>query len=186
VIMLAKTHETVIERSPTTSVHLDLAIADRVRRALDATNADRFAHVRVTVVRSWITLKGNVPDLEDKQTAERLARETSAARGVTNDLSVCMICDIESIRTAIVAALVRGAVCEAQDIDIAVLGEIVTIKGVVQNWRDYAGVEAAVREAVGVMQVKNLLVVNLRKHSAPTVTKAASIPTDQSFTNPVS
>ncbi len=150
---------------PTSFVHIDAAIRDRLMRALHATCANRFVNVSVSVVHGWVTLSGTVGSAVDKNVAEQLARETVAVRGVTDSIVVRPEVDQESVRTAITSALVRGAVDEAQGVSVNVADDVVSLRGVVQNWRDYEAIESAAVGTPGVRSVRNRLVVNLRKHT---------------------
>jgi osmotically-inducible protein OsmY len=149
--------------APTEYAQVDAVIRTAVAAALGVA-ATRFAGVSALVSHGWVTLSGAVSSTEDKVLAESIVCNIVDVRGVTNRISIRPEVDIDVIRNTVSATLVRGALQDARDVIADIDSGHVTLRGSVQNWRDYEALEQTLKLIPGVVSVTNGLVVNLRKH----------------------
>ncbi len=115
--------------------------------------------IDVTVSKGWITLRGTVDWQYKKHEAERVVRNLSGVKGVSNLIDVRPKVQPAEIRKQVEQALVRSAQTDAGRISVEVDGNKVTLKGAVRAWVERQEAERAAWRAPGVMTVDNRITV---------------------------
>lgn len=115
--------------------------------------------IKVLVKDGWATLEGEVEWAFQRKAAEKSVRYLRGVKGLTNMISVKPTLKPGSVRTQIEAALKRGAIAEAQHIEIETSKGKVTLRGSVNSWAERRAVEKAAWAAPGVTRVENKLTV---------------------------
>ncbi len=121
--------------------------------------------------RGSITLNGSVSSERDRDVIERVARETSGVNEVLNNLVVTPSfvvvqgADAQSPRNAsatvaaIMAELASAPELRDYNLNVAVVDDIVTLRGEVSDERARTAAESIARNAHGVKYVRNEIVV---------------------------
>ena len=113
--------------------------------------------VQLTVSDGWITLEGELEWWFEKIEAERAVQSLAGVKGVTNEIKIKPKVSAPVIELDIERALERNALLDDRDIEVAVSGTKVTLRGTVSN---YSEREEAVRiawAAAGVTSVDDKL-----------------------------
>jgi osmotically-inducible protein OsmY len=113
--------------------------------------------VQLTVSDGWITLDGELEWWFEKNEAERAVQSLAGVKGVTNEIKIKPKASAPVIESDIERALERNALLDDSDIEVAVSGTKVTLRGTVSN---YSEREEAVRiawAAAGVTSVDDQL-----------------------------
>jgi len=113
--------------------------------------------VQLTVSDGWITLEGELEWWFEKNEAERAVQSLAGVKGVTNEIKIKPKASAPVIESDIERALERNALLDDSDIEVAVSGTKVTLRGTVSN---YSEREEAVRiawAAAGVTSVDDKL-----------------------------
>jgi osmotically-inducible protein OsmY len=110
--------------------------------ALSAINTLEYANsipkgaIQVTAEDGVITLRGEVVWDFQRQTAESLIKGLNGVRNVINLLAVKPKVSLTAVKSEIEAALKRRAYLDAQEINVAVAGDVITLSGKVHNWTE--------------------------------------------------
>jgi osmotically-inducible protein OsmY len=115
--------------------------------------------IRVEVSKGWLTLDGAVQWQFQRDAAEEAVRHLNGVRGVSNLISLKTPIGKAVIRADIEAALKRRAQLDAEQIDVAVAGHVVTLTGSVKTYAERQEAGRAVWAAPGVDSVQNRLSV---------------------------
>jgi osmotically-inducible protein OsmY len=113
--------------------------------------------VQLTVSDGWITLDGELEWWFEKNEAERAVQFLAGVKGITNQIKIKPKDSAPVIEFEIERALERNALLDDSDIEVAVTGNKVTLRGTVSN---YSQREEAVRiawAAAGVSSVDDQL-----------------------------
>jgi osmotically-inducible protein OsmY len=115
--------------------------------------------IEVLVSSGWVTLRGTVPDLWQKQLAEEMVTTALGVLGFDNELVVVPTRAVvdQTIADDVVAALDRAAVIDPNEIDITVSNGHVILTGTVDDWVTRNAVYDAARYSVGVVAVHDRL-----------------------------
>jgi osmotically-inducible protein OsmY len=141
----------------------DRDLKQQVETALDWEPSLDAGDIGVSVDRSVVTLRGNVPSFSEKLTAERVALRVYGTQAVANDLQVHipntrMRTDTE-IAQAALTALQWSTVIPADRITLTVADGWITLGGLLGwNYQRDAALRA-VRDLTGVKGVTNTIVV---------------------------
>jgi osmotically-inducible protein OsmY len=138
----------------------DLEIAAAALAALEA-NALVPVTITVTVRNGWVTLEGRATRWHPKNAAEQVVRTLKGVRGVSNQIEIQgdPLVDAREIRNTICAAFARHADVDADRVIVSVIGDAVTLSGVVRSWHEREEAEVAAWAAPGVRRVNNELVL---------------------------
>jgi osmotically-inducible protein OsmY len=115
--------------------------------------------VDVVVHDGHVTLTGRVESLFQKRNAQDAVRYLRGVRGVFNHIAVVSKAVERDVRRRIVGALHRHADLDARQIDVAVSGGTVTLKGVVSTCLQREVAEHAAAGAPGIALVDNHIAV---------------------------
>ena len=149
----------IVVRLPDESQRTDAEIA---RVALGALESDVWVphhHVMVTVSEGMVKLEGEVDTQHQKQAAERVIRQLTGVKGVTNLLDVKAGVTPADIKAKIKAAFQRSALIDAGQIQIETRNGKVILRGRVRSWAERDTAEQAVWAAPGVAAVVDLLTI---------------------------
>jgi osmotically-inducible protein OsmY len=148
-------------RLPTAVERTDTDIAAAVTRALEWDAQVPVEKLDLIVARGWVTVQGDVEWEYQRRAAERVVRNISGVRGVT-DL-ICVRPRVEpapdELKRRIEAALVRSAETDAGRITVEVQRGRVVLKGEVRSWAEHEETERVAWSAPGVTTVENRIVV---------------------------
>jgi osmotically-inducible protein OsmY len=137
----------------------DSEIAREVLNAFEWNGDVPNAKIKVKVENGVVTLEGELPWNYQKEAILRLVKNLMGVTGVNNHITIKsdMHADIE--RKDIESALRRNWAIDDDDINVSVIGHMVTLTGTVQSWyqKDEAGRIAW--SAPGVWMVENELLV---------------------------
>ena len=116
--------------------------------------------IRVTVSNGWLTLEGEVDWYYQMEEAERAVRKLRGVKGVTNLVTVAVRPASWDVKEKIRNALERGAELDADRIRVEVEGSRVILTGTVRSYAERRDAERAARNAPGVTEVENLIIVD--------------------------
>jgi osmotically-inducible protein OsmY len=116
--------------------------------------------IRVKVANGWLTLEGEVDWYYQKEEAERAVRKLRGVKGVTNLVTVAVRPASSDVKEKIRNALERGAELDADRIRVEVEGSRVILRGTVRSYTEKRDAERAARNAPGVTEVENLIIVD--------------------------
>lgn len=114
--------------------------------------ADR---IQVMVEKGWVTLKGEVDWDFQRRNASKAVRSLTGVVGVTNAIALRPSAAPADVAGRIQEALKRHAEHEAKDIEVAVDGSLVTLRGKVDSWPERTAVYGAAWSAPGISSVVN-------------------------------
>jgi osmotically-inducible protein OsmY len=136
---------------------------DLARAAVDALEWNVLVpddRIRVKVSNGWLTLEGEVDWYYQKEEAERAVRKLKGVKGVTNLVTVAVRPASWDVKEKIRNALERGAELDADRIRVEVEGSRVILTGTVRSYAERRDAERAARNAPGVTDVENLIIVD--------------------------
>jgi osmotically-inducible protein OsmY len=148
-------------RLPTTVERTDADVAAAVTRALEWDARVPIEKLDITVSKGWITVHGEVEWEHQRRAAERVVRNISGVRGVTNLISVKPRVEPspDELKRRIESALIRSAETDAERIAVEVQRGRVVLKGQVRSWAEHEEAERVAWSAPGVTTVDNRIVV---------------------------
>lgn len=140
----------------------DTEIAHAVRHALKWHQGIPHESIESTVANGFVTLRGNVYRLRQRDEAEEAIRDLSGVRDVTNLIQVEPEAAMpEAARQAIREALERQAGREAEHITVSLAPNgAIAVAGNVRSWAERRAVLGAAGHAPGVSAVQDFLTVN--------------------------
>src|SRR5690606_31172954 len=94
-----------------------------------------------------------------KVLAEQAARAVPGVRAIRNLIQVVSPVRLSEVRRRIRAAFARDAAARGFHVEVAVEGDVVTLKGQVGSWSERQAAEEAAAAASGVREVRNELIV---------------------------
>lgn len=113
--------------------------------------------IKAKVSNGWVTLSGEVVWEYQRKAAERLVRELTGVKLITNNIALKPKLEAADLKEKIERALLRAAERESKQIDVQVRGSHVTLTGVVRSFAEMRAVEGAAWGAPGVTEVKDNL-----------------------------
>ena len=149
----------IVVRLPDEQKRTDAEIA---RVAINALEWDVWVphrHVNVTVSGGMVKLEGEVDTHQQKQAAERVIRQLTGVKGVTNLLRVKGALASTDVKARIKAAFQRSALIDAGQIQVETHDGKVILRGHVRSWAERDTAEQAAWAAPGVAAVVDLLTI---------------------------
>lgn len=141
----------------------DTEIAEAVRDALAWDMFVPSRQIQSTVADDGdVTLTGTVDTLRQREDAERVVRNLTGVRLVTNEITIAppKVADAE-LRRSIKQALVRHVAREADRIMVEIRGDTVALTGTVGSWTERTAVIGAAKGTPGVRRVRDRLRIEL-------------------------
>lgn len=114
----------------------DADIARSVENVLEWTSFLSKDPIKVMVENGWVTLSGEVLWDYQRQAAKLAVRYLMGVTGVSDQITIKNRVTSTNVKIDIEAALKRRASNEAQQITVAVTGDVVTLTGNVHNWAE--------------------------------------------------
>jgi len=107
----------------------------------------------------WVTLEGELEWQYQINAAERVVRNLTGVRGVSNQLLLKTRASAPDVKHRIESALKRHAELDSKQIQVEVLNGRVTLTGQVRSWAERQEAELAAWKAPGVTKVEDELAV---------------------------
>jgi RNA polymerase sigma-B factor len=148
-------------RLPVGDERTDADIAASAVRALAWDTRIPTNAVQVSVSNGWVTLRGEVDWHYQRREAQRVIRNLTGVKGITNLITVRPgdTPAPDYMKDRIVSAFLRSAELDARKITVTTDGGEVTLAGTVRSWAEAAEAERVAWSAPGVTEVDNRIVV---------------------------
>lgn len=147
-------------RLPSSSSRSDPEIARAAVDALKWNIGVPHDRVKVRVEDGWVTLEGDVDWYYQREAADRAVRSLTGVKGVTNLITVRSRPTPSDVKQKIKDALQRGAQFDADRITVEVEGHTAILRGTVRSYSEFKDAERAARNAPGITDVENELIVD--------------------------
>ncbi|PUE06934.1 OsmY domain-containing protein [Limnohabitans sp. T6-5] len=121
---------------PETDKRNDTDIAVAAINILEYASSIPKGAIQVTAEDGVLTLRGDVAWDYQRQTAESLLEGLNGVRNVINLVSVKPNVSLSAVRSEIESALKRRAYLDAQEIQVTVEGDVITLSGKVHSWTE--------------------------------------------------
>lgn len=126
----------LVVKLPDSDKRSDTDIALLAINMLESSSTIPKGTIHVTVEDGVVTLRGDVTWDFERQAAESMLRGLHGVRSVINLVAIKPKVSLTAVKAEIEAALRRRAYLDAQQIQVAVEGDAITLSGKVQNWAE--------------------------------------------------
>jgi len=140
----------------TSDTHIAREAGESLERAVDLPQGT----VTATVHNHTVTLAGQVPWHFQREAAARAVRYLKGVVDINNQIVIKPVVSASGVKSAISAALVRGAQFEGGQISVVADAQgAVTLTGKVHSWTERQAAQSAAWAAPGVTTVSNELLI---------------------------
>ena len=155
--------EEITVRFDTDIKNSDTEIAEASIIALKTNSLIPQDKIKITVEDGWITTKGEVEWLYEKEAVRQALENILGVRGVSNLVTIYpkVTFNVNEIKKKISAAFHRSATIDSNNIVIEVVANKVIISGIVQSYAEKLDAEHSAWNAPGVTVVENNLEVDV-------------------------
>ena len=115
--------------------------------------------IQVSVDRGHAKLTGRVEWLTQREHAHDVVAHVRGVRDVTNYIEVSPKTALRDVQRGIVQALHRDADLDARNVHVSVDGDVATLTGTVESWRQRDAAERGAATARGIRHVENRIEV---------------------------
>lgn len=139
----------------------DTRIAVAIKNRMGRVDPKSFASIEVTVKDGIATLTGTADSLWTQQRATELPQTIRGVRGVIDRISVGPIGTVKdsTLKKDLLSLFLEDSVVERDDIDLDVVGGIVTLKGTVQSRQEKHTAINLAKMVEGIREVRDALTV---------------------------
>lgn len=116
--------------------------------------------ISAVVQNGWVSLGGELEWNYQKEAAKKVVSSLVGVRGITNDITIVTLSKDRIEKKDIEDAIDRNNRIDKGNIDVAVLNNVVTLKGSVDSWHQKSEAGRIAWNAPGVLQVQNDLFVD--------------------------
>jgi len=141
-------------------VRTDSEIAHAAVRALEWDITVPPNRIRAKVDKGWITLEGEVEWFYQKEGAERAVRRLTGVKGVFNAITLAAQTTPRDVKKRIKEALHRAVEADADRLTVEITGHKAILTGTVRSYAEFKGAERAARNAPGITEVENHLLIS--------------------------
>lgn len=145
---------------PTEHRRDDSDIAMRIAHVLDRNVAVPEDSVKATVHNGFVTLTGHVEGHHQRELIEQQVQHVGSITGIANRIALKSTAVPEDVKKRIEEALKHSAELEADNLNVTVEGDTVTLKGSVNAYYERDLAERAAWTVPGVKQVVDLIQVD--------------------------
>lgn len=138
----------------------DTDIAAAILRAFEWDITIPHNDIQVTVNNGQVTLSGVVNWWYQRDNAEKATRRIAGVKSINNQIAIKPQVSVKNVKSEIVKEFHRNAQIDAQNIQVSVDGNKVTLTGRVRSWAEYKEAERGAWSAFGVNAVDNRLEVS--------------------------
>ena len=135
----------------------DTDIATSAEHALQWNTSVPAQAISLTVDHGWVTLRGEVEWDYQRRSVEKAIRPLIGVVGISNEIKLRVRPQAADLARNIESALLRQAIREARQIQVAVDGNTVRLTGTVHSWHERAAAQGVAWSAPGVNAVVNEL-----------------------------
>jgi osmotically-inducible protein OsmY len=139
---------------PGSSTRSDSEIAYQLQSLINWSNIDPESNIKAKVEEGFVTLSGTVESYSQKELVQHLIANLIGITGICNLINIEPKLSIPLVKKDITDSFRRQAIDEANNLDIAIDNNIVTLSGKVHSWSER---NSAVNAAWAIPSVKNVV-----------------------------
>jgi osmotically-inducible protein OsmY len=139
---------------PGSSTRSDSEIAYQLQSLINWSNIDPESNIKAEVEEGFVTLSGTVESYSQKELVQHLIANLIGITGICNLINIEPKLSIPLVKKDITDSLRRQAIDEANNLDIAIDNNIVTLSGKVHSWSER---NSAVNAAWAIPSIKNVV-----------------------------
>lgn len=151
--------EKIEVKLPDSLVRDDEALAHAIINQFQWSSLVPKDQVKAKVSDGWVTLTGEVVWEFQRKAAEKLVRELTGVKFLSNNITIKPKVAAENLKEKIERALMRAAVRESKKIEVTVSGSKVTLSGKVRSLAEMRAVEGTIWSSPGITEVRDNLQV---------------------------
>jgi osmotically-inducible protein OsmY len=139
---------------PGSSTRSDSEIAYQLQSLINWSNIDPESNIKAKVEEGFVTLSGTVESYSQKELVQHFIANLIGITGICNLINIKPKLSIPLVKKDITDSFRRQAIDEANNLDIAIDNNIVTLSGKVHSWSEK---NSAVNAAWAIPSVKNVV-----------------------------
>ena len=139
---------------PGSSSRSDSEIAYQIQSLINWSNIDPDNNIKAKVEEGFVTLSGTVESYSQKELTQHLITNLIGITGICNLIDIEPKLSVPLVKKDIANSFKRQAIDEANNLDIAINNNIVTLSGKVHSWSER---NSAINAAWAIPSVKNVV-----------------------------